>query len=248
MPAMHEERKIGCWPRVLAVLLGLTACVAQAADAEYWDRDESPMVAQAGDMLQIGLPLLALGMTYLLTDPESPSTSSGLNAFGGSVDSWMHLNGAPRHDLALAFTRMELAVYGLKYSVDAKRPNGSDHSFPSGHTAASFMGAEFIRKEYGWGWGVPAYMAASYVGWSRVVSGNHWPRDVFAGAAIGILSNYDLDRIQTSFGTIEIKPLIRTGNDVGSGFNAGFSNEWRSDILDAFDQSPTLGLQLGFSF
>jgi membrane-associated phospholipid phosphatase len=247
MPAKCESRGTRGWPRVAAALFGLVVAGAHA-DAEYWDKDESPVVAQTGDMLQIGLPLLALGMTYLLTDSESSSGYRGLDAFGGSTDAWLHLNGSPRHDLALAFARTELAVYGLKYSVDAQRPNGSDHSFPSGHTAASFMGAEFIRKEYGWAWGVPAYLAASYVGWSRVVSGNHWPRDVFAGAAIGILSNYDLDRIQTSFGTIEIKPLIRTAGDVGFGADIGFTDELRPDFLNAFDQTPTLGLQLGFSF
>jgi len=102
------------------------------------------------------------------------------------------LNGSPRHDFVIAFGRMEAVTYGLKYSVDETRPNGQPHSFPSGHTSASFMGAEFIRKQYGWYAGAPAYLAASYVGWTRQQSRNHYSRDVFAGALIGILSNHDL--------------------------------------------------------
>jgi len=80
-------------------------------------------------------------------------------------------------------------TYGLKFTFDAKRPNGGGQSFPSGHTAAAFMGAAFIEERYGWTAGVPAYLAASYVGWSRVENKAHHPQDVFAGAAIGILSS-----------------------------------------------------------
>jgi len=32
---------------------------------------------------------------------------------------------------------------------------------PSGHTAISFSPAEFLRKRYGWEWGLPGYAAAS---------------------------------------------------------------------------------------
>ena len=32
---------------------------------------------------------------------------------------------------------------------------GLPHSFPSAHTSTTFAGAEFIHKEYGWGWGAP---------------------------------------------------------------------------------------------
>ncbi len=43
---------------------------------------------------------------------------------------------------------------------------------------------------YGWKYGLPAYAAASFVGWSRIRANKHYPIDVIAGAAIGILSNY----------------------------------------------------------
>ena len=79
----------------------------------------------------------------------------------------------------------------LKYSVDAERPNGEDNlSFPSGHTSAAFSTASFIQMRYGWAYGAPAYLAATFVGWSRVYSDNHYTRDVVAGAAIGVVSSF----------------------------------------------------------
>lgn len=54
----------------------------------------------------------------------------------------------------------------------------------------SFASAEFIRKRYGWEFGVPAYALATFVGYSRVESDQHYTHDVIAGAAIGILSSY----------------------------------------------------------
>lgn len=94
--------------------------------------------------------------------------------------------------------------YGLKYSVHGQRPGGSGQSFPSGHTAMAFMGAEFIRKEYGRLWGVPAYQAAGYMRWTRVASGKRGTPVVLGGAAIGVLSNHDFPQIRTPAGQISI--------------------------------------------
>ena len=81
-------------------------------------------------------------------------------------------------------------TYGLKYTVDEKRPKGGGQSFPSGHTSVSFASAEFLRKRYGWAYGAPAYALASFVGFSRVEPKAHYIHDVLAGAAIGIGSSY----------------------------------------------------------
>ena len=54
--------------------------------------------------------------------------------------------------------------------------------------------AEFMRKRYGWEFGLPAYAAASFVAYSRVEAGEHHPEDVAAGAAIGIISSYIFTR------------------------------------------------------
>jgi membrane-associated phospholipid phosphatase len=95
---------------------------------------------------------------------------------------------------ALQFSKSFLTALGvtaaLKYSIDAERPNGGSHSFPSGHTSLAFSSASFLQKRYGWDYGIPAYIAASFVGWSRIESDNHYFRDVLAGAAIGVVSTY----------------------------------------------------------
>ncbi|NJD90703.1 MAG: phosphatase PAP2 family protein [Geobacter sp.] len=80
---------------------------------------------------------------------------------------------------------------GLKYSIHERRPDGSDnHSFPSAHTSISFTSAEYLRKRYGWDYGLPAYALASFVAYSRVEANKHHVKDVIAGAAIGIGSSY----------------------------------------------------------
>jgi membrane-associated phospholipid phosphatase len=47
-----------------------------------------------------------------------------------------------------------------------------------------------MRKRYGWEYGIPAYVAATFVAYSRVESKQHYTHDVIAGAAIGIGSSY----------------------------------------------------------
>jgi len=74
-------------------------------------------------------------------------------------------------------------------TVNRTRPNGGHQSFPSGHTASAFAGAAFLQRRYGWKVGVPACFAATFVGYSRVESHNHYTSDVVAGAAIAIGAN-----------------------------------------------------------
>ena len=77
-------------------------------------------------------------------------------------------------------------------TASVERPDGSSrNSFPSGHTATAFMGAEFLRKEY-WDvspWiGVAGYAVAAGTGFFRMYNNRHWLTDVLTGAGIGILS------------------------------------------------------------
>lgn len=78
----------------------------------------------------------------------------------------------------------------IKYTADRERPDRSDnYSFPSGHTSFSFNGATFLHRRYGINWGMPAYVLASFVGFSRVATQRHYLSDVLVGAGIGIASN-----------------------------------------------------------
>ena len=70
-------------------------------------------------------------------------------------------------------------------------PMVGNHSFPSGHTVASFAGAEFMHKELKGS--LPVLSCAGYVGAAavatiRLMENKHWLKDVVAGAAIGIIT------------------------------------------------------------
>ncbi|WP_316821041.1 phosphatase PAP2 family protein [Pedobacter gandavensis] len=72
------------------------------------------------------------------------------------------------------------------------RPDGSGYdSFPSGHSAASFVAAEFLKQEYQdvspW-IGYAGYAVATTTGIFRLYNNKHWVSDVVAGAGVGILS------------------------------------------------------------
>lgn len=92
---------------------------------------------------------------------------------------------------ALAGVSSVAITFALKELIDKERPDKSDHkSFPSMHSAVSFTSAAFIQKRYGWKWGIPAYAAAGFVGWSRVYGKKHDWWDVAGGAALGVASAY----------------------------------------------------------
>lgn len=139
----------------------LLLCLGATTEAQAGDA-----IQQAGDILQLVLPATAAGLTLGHRD------WTGSLEFGESAGVTLG------------------ATYALKYSVNERRPNGGNQSFPSGHSSISFCSAEFMRKRYGWEYGIPAYAAASFVAYSRVEAGEHYPHDVVAGAAIGILSSF----------------------------------------------------------
>lgn len=125
-------------------------------------------IERTGDVLQFVMPLAAYGMTVASDD------SIG------------------RRELFTSLFATLGATYALKYAVPEKRPNGGEHAFISGHTSLAFAGAAFIQRRYGWKYGIPAYLTAAFVGWSRVYAREHSTADVLRGAAIGILSSYIL--------------------------------------------------------
>ena len=96
--------------------------------------------------------------------------------------------------LAEAYASTMVLVYTLKPLVDRTRPDGGAQSFPSGHTASAFAGATFVQIRYGWRLGLPAYVLAAYVGYSRVETRRHYTSDVLAGAVFGIAANLAFTR------------------------------------------------------
>lgn len=128
---------------------------------------QKSFVERSGDIIQIGIPIIALGSTFIFENNDKPYWQF-IKAFGVSF----------------------IATHTLKRIINKKRPGGGNYSFPSGHTSAAFNGAAFIQKRYGWKYGFPAYLLASYVGYSRIYAKKHDVYDVIAGASIGFISSY----------------------------------------------------------
>ena len=87
---------------------------------------------------------------------------------------------------------MATSVTTLKKISRVERPDGSsNNSFPSGHTATAFAGAEMVWQEYKdvspW-YGIGAYTIAAGTGFFRMYNDRHWLTDVVAGAGFGMLS------------------------------------------------------------
>ena len=83
-------------------------------------------------------------------------------------------------------------VQPIKKVVDELRPDRSAlTSFPSGHTAFAFAGAELLRLEYSETSPlipVAGYLVATLTGVMRIYNDRHWAGDVLAGAAIGFVA------------------------------------------------------------
>ena len=73
-------------------------------------------------------------------------------------------------------------------------PRPGDDSFPSGHSGISFaaVGALFAAKSRLW---VPAFVLALIIAFSRLYLYVHWPSDVLAGAALGILMGFLAEKL-----------------------------------------------------
>jgi membrane-associated phospholipid phosphatase len=154
--------------RGFLIFIALSSLLLRAAFCCRNVQAES-VTEKTGDIVQVLIPATAYLTTFALDDKE------GRNQFYKSF-----------------FVNLGV-THGLKVAINKQRPeNHGDYSFPSGHTSASFQGAAFIHRRYGWKFAIPAYAAAAYVGWSRVEgeSDKHDVTDVAAGAAIGVISSF----------------------------------------------------------
>lgn len=120
-----------------------------------------------GDILLFVMPITAVGATLVIEDKEG---------------TWQFLKG---------FALNEVTTYSLKFVINKERPDMSNnYSFPSGHTSTTFQSASFIQKRYGWKYGIPAYVLASYTSFTRLKADKHDFIDVVAGGLIGVGSTY----------------------------------------------------------
>jgi membrane-associated phospholipid phosphatase len=152
-------------------------------------------VENAGSVIRTLIPAVAYGTTFYLHDKDG------------------------RSQFYKSFFSNLAVTYALKATVDKTRPDGSNNeSFPSGHSSVAFQGAAFIGKRYGLKYGIPAYLGATFVAWSRVQSDNHYTIDVVAGAAIGIVSSLIFTKPYKGF---VVTPLVDNGF-----YGVGISKQW----------------------
>lgn len=67
-------------------------------------------------------------------------------------------------------------------------PPPTDWSFPSGHTTSSIAAGTLLLIKMPKNIGIPAFITGILISLSRVYVGVHYPSDVVAGAAAGILA------------------------------------------------------------
>jgi len=150
-------------PPLLCALTAALCCPAIADSA----------TETAGTAVAVGLPLVAGGITLYQEDWRG--TAELLTSTALTVGT----------------------VYGLKHLVRECRPFAKPcapggpnwDSFPSDTSALAFAPAQFLWQRYGWRYGVPAYVAAGFVGWSRVDAKKHHWYDVAASVGISLVYN-----------------------------------------------------------
>ena len=171
------------------------------------------------DMTFVGVPLFLGGLAikgdkamFRVNNKEGKANTQLLTDFKTGIDDYTQYFGPamvvglklggyegrsdwPRllASAAMSYGLMAALVNGIKYTAKEMRPDGSQaNSWPSGHTATSFVGATLLHKEYGltrspW-FSVAGYGVATATGVMRVLNNRHWVSDVMSGAGIGILS------------------------------------------------------------
>lgn len=90
-----------------------------------------------------------------------------------------------------ATTITGVSVCVLKVATNTDRPsttwNNGHYGFPSYHTASTFAIAAVLDEYYGCKVGLPAYLLAGAVGYSRLDEQAHDMSDVFFGGALGFV-------------------------------------------------------------
>lgn len=179
----------GLLPRNLLLCLILSLPGVHSAYA----RDS---VEKSGDALAVLIPALGFGSTLFYE-----------KGYEGSLQ------------FLESFATAQLTTAVLKNVTNEERPNGSCcRSFPSGHASAAFTGAGFIHERYGLGYAIPAYVGATYVGYTRVHADKHFVKDVVAGAAIGVLSSF--------YFTDPYRDITLTPTGGNGAYGISFSMRW----------------------
>jgi len=134
----HFDRHVFRWVTTLLLAAAVVPLPAKAASTSN--------VETAGKVVAFALPVVAVGISL------------------GHHEDW---DGVAELGVSTAATLG--AAYLLAHVVREQRPDHSDfHSFPSDTAALAYAPADYLWARYGWQYGLPAYAAATFVGFSRV--------------------------------------------------------------------------------
>ncbi|MBI5477186.1 MAG: phosphatase PAP2 family protein [Ignavibacteriales bacterium] len=107
----------------------------------------------------------------------------------------------------LSTERTRPFIYNPKAPLDQKLSSDARHSFFSGHTTWGFASAVFLSSVYGeyfpsseWKkyiW-TGSLLIAGGIGYLRYEAGYHYPTDIIAGAAVGMVCGYIIPLIHKS--------------------------------------------------
>lgn len=147
-------------------------------------------------------PGIRRAATVLALCAATSSSWADGNKRAGDVLSWAMPAGVAAYELvqgeregALQFGKAFAVTLGaaavLKHTVHEERPDHSDNdAFPSGHAARAFSAATYVHRRYGVESALPMYLAATYVGWTRVHADQHRWGDVLGGAALSAAATW----------------------------------------------------------
>ena len=133
----------------------------------------SHLVTHGGVVVLAALALLVFG--------RGRTRRAGAALAAGLVAHVLVLEGLVKHAVERERPYAALGLYLRDSLVDP-----ASYSFPSGHSAASFMAAAVVGARYPRA-RVPLFVLATLVALSRVHLGAHYPSDVVAGAVFGLV-------------------------------------------------------------
>ena len=149
--------------------------------------------------------------------------------------------------LGLSASILGITAFATKHFTHRLRPNGANYlSFPSGHTATAFMGAEFMAQEYDAKsplYGVLAYSIATTTGVFRMYNRDHWFSDVVAGAGLGILSTKAAYLVYPA-----IRNWLTHGDEKAEQHNRRKKSRYKNALLSPSFDNGSLGLSFYADF
>ena len=196
-------------PAALAVagLLGGSAALDRITRRNllsYQDSGSASTLRTYGDVAQFSGPIIG---GILATGGWMTHDDYELSAAWGLIESFLWAN-AVSETFKITLGRRRPYATDDPFEL---RPGSTSGSFPSGHTISAFAAATTLSEYYpDWKVAVPAYSAATAVGFSRLYSNQHWASDVMGGALMGYGVSHTLwkrhqHRNETSW-TIGVQP------------------------------------------